>query len=60
MVCYYHPFKGFPQFVLIHTVKGSIVVKETEVDVFLKFFWFLYDPVNAGNLIFGSSFLNPV
>ena len=47
-------FKNFPQFVVIHTVKGFSVVNEAEVDVFLKFSCFLYDPVNVDNLIFGS------
>ena len=47
--------KNFPQFVVIHTVKGLSVVNEAEVDVFLEFFCFLYDPVNVGNLISGSS-----
>ena len=42
------------QFVVIHTVKGFGVVNEAEVDVFLKFPCFLYDPMNAGNLISGS------
>ena len=40
---------------MIHTVKGFSLVDETEVDVFLEFPSFLYDPVNVGNLIFGSS-----
>ena len=40
---------------MIHTVKGSIVVNEAEVDVFLEFSCFFYDPVDAGNLISGSS-----
>ena len=47
--------KNFPQFVVIHTVKGFGIVNEAEVDVFLKFSCFFYDPVNAGNLISGSS-----
>ena len=47
--------KNFPQFVVIHTVKGCSVVNEAEVDVFLEFFCFLYDPVNIGNLISGFS-----
>ena len=40
---------------MIHTVKGFGVVDETEVDVFLEFPCFLYDPVNVGNLIYSSS-----
>ena len=55
MVWYSHLFKSFPQFVMIHTVKGFSVVNETEVDVFLEFPCFLYDPANVGSLIFGSS-----
>ena len=39
---------------MIHTVKGFRAVNETEVDVFLEFPWFLYDPTNVGNLISGS------
>ena len=48
-------FKNFPCFVVIHTVKGFSVVNEAEVDIFLEFPCFLYDPVNVGNLISGSS-----
>ena len=55
MVCYYNPLKDFPQFVVIHIYKGFSVVNEAEADAFLKFLCFLQDPVNAGNLITGSS-----
>ena len=55
MAWYSHLFKSFPQFIMIHTVKGFGIVAETEIDVFLKFPSFLYDPVNAGNLISSSS-----
>ena len=55
MVWYAHLFKSFPQFVMIHTVKGFSVVNETERDVFLELPCFLYDPVNVGSSIFGSS-----
>ena len=48
-------FKNFPQFVFIHTVKGFWIVNEAEVDIFLKFPCFLYDLVDAGSLISGSS-----
>ena len=47
--------KNFPQFVVIHTVKGFSVVNEAEVDVFQEFSFFFYDPVDVGNLISGSS-----
>ena len=40
---------------MIHTVKGFRIVNETEVDVFLEFPCFLYNPANVGNLISGSS-----
>ena len=40
---------------MIHTVKGFSVVNEAEVDVFLEFACFFYDPTDIGNLISGSS-----
>ena len=52
---YSHVFKNFPQFVVIHTVKGFGVVNKAEVDVFLKLSCFFYDPTDVGNLISGSS-----
>ena len=55
MVWYSHLFKSFLQFIMIHTIKGFSVGDETEIDVFLEFPSFLYDPVNVGNLISGSS-----
>ena len=51
MVWYSHLFQNFPHFVVIHTVKGFGVVNKAEVDVFLEFSCFLYDPMNIGNLI---------
>ena len=54
MVCYSH-LLNFPQFVVIHTVKVFSVVNEAEIDIFLEFPCFFYDPVNVGNLISGSS-----
>ena len=50
-----HLFKNFPQFSVIHTVKGFSIVSEAEVDVFLELPCFFYDPTDAGNLISGSS-----
>ena len=55
MVSYSHPSKRFLQFIIVHTLKGFDIVDETEVGVFLEFPSFLYDPVNVGNLISGSS-----
>ena len=60
MVWYSHLLKNFPQFAVIHTVKGFSVVSEAE-DVFLEFPCFLCDPVNVDNLISGSSaFSKPI
>ena len=55
MVWYSHLLKSFPQFVMIHTVKGFSVVNEAEVDVFLELSCFLGDPMDVGDLISGSS-----
>ena len=52
---YSHLYKNFPQFVVIHTVKGFHIVSEAEVDIFLEFPCILDDPVNAGDLISGFS-----
>ena len=48
-------FKNFPQFAVIHKVKGFSVVNEAQVDIFLESSCFYYDPANVGNLISGSS-----
>ena len=54
MVSWYSShLKNFPQLVVIHRVKGFSVVNEAEVDVFLEFSCFFYDPVNVGNLMSG-------
>ena len=50
MIWYSHLSESFPQFVMIHTVRGFSVVNETEVDVFLELPCFLYDLANFGNL----------
>ena len=55
MVWYSHLLKKFPQFVVIHTVKGFTIVNEAEEDVFLEFPCFFGDPEDVGNLISGSS-----
>ena len=55
MVWYSHLFKNFPQFVVIHTVKGFGVVNKAEVDVSLELSCFFYDLADVGNLISGSS-----
>ena len=56
MVRYSHLLKNFPQFVVIHTVKGFGIVNKAEVDVFLELSGFFNDPMNVGNLI--SAFSN--
>ena len=55
VVWYSHLFQNFPQFVVIHTVKGFGVVNKAEVDVFLELSCFFYDLLDIGNLISGSS-----
>ena len=55
MVWYSHFIKNIPQFVVIHIVKGFSRVNEAEVDVFLEFLCFFYDPTDVGNLISVSS-----
>ena len=55
MVWYSYLFKNFPQFVVIHTVKGFSIVNDAEVDVFLEFPCFLYDPAYTDNLLSDSS-----
>ena len=55
MICYSQSLKNFPQFVVVHTVKGFSIVSEADVDVFLESAWFLYDPMDVGNLTSGSS-----
>ena len=55
MVWYSHLFQNFPQFIVIHTVKGFGIVNKDEVDVFLELSCFFHDPVDVGNLISGSS-----
>ena len=59
MIWFSHLFKNFSQFVVIHTVKGFTLVNKTEVDVFPELSYFIYDSLDIGNLISGSSaFLN--
>ena len=54
MVWYSHLFQYFPQFIVIHTVKGFGIVNKAEVDVFLEISLFFNDPVDVGNFIFVS------
>ena len=55
MVWYSHLFKNFPEFVLVHTVKGFDIVNKGEIDVFLELSCFFHDPADVGNLISGPS-----
>ena len=57
MVWYSHLSQNFPQFVVIHTVKGFDVVNKAEVDIFLELYCFFSEPMDADNLISGSSAL---
>ena len=54
MVWCSHLFENFPQFIVIHTVKGFGIVNKAEIDVFLEFSCFFSDPKDVGNLISGS------
>ena len=55
MVWYSHLFQNFPQFIVIHSVKGFDIANKAEIDVFLEFSCFFSDPADVGNLISGSS-----
>ena len=55
VVWYPYLFQNFPQFIVIHTVKGFGIVNKAEVDIVLEFSCFFEDPINVGNLISGSS-----
>jgi len=55
VVWYSHLLKKFPQFVVIHTVKGFGIVNKAEIDVFQELSCFFNDPVDVDNLISGSS-----
>ena len=55
MVWYSHLFQNFPQFIVIHTVKGFGIVNKAEIDVFLELSCFFNDPVDVGNLVSRSS-----
>ena len=55
MVWYSHLFQNFPQFIVIHTVRGFGIVNQAEIDDFLELSYFFDDPVDVGYLISGSS-----
>ena len=55
MAWYSHRLKNFPQFIVIHTVKGFGIVNKAEIDIFMELFDFFDNPTNVGNLISGSS-----
>ena len=55
VVWYSHLLQNFPQFIVIHTVKGFGIVNKTEIDVLLELCCFFNDPADAGNLISSSS-----
>ena len=52
---YSHLFQNFPQFIVIHTVKGFGIFNKAAIDVFLELSCFFHDPADIGNLISGSS-----
>ena len=51
VVWYFHLFQNFPQFIVIHTVKGFGIVNKAKIDVFLELSCFFDDPADVGNLI---------
>ena len=55
VVGYSHLFQNFPQFIVIHTVKGFGIVNKEEIDIFLELACFVDDPTDVVNLISGSS-----
>ena len=55
VVWYSHLFKSFPQFIVIHTIKGFGIVNKAEIDVFVELFCFFDDPLDVGSLVSGSS-----
>ena len=55
VVWYSHLFQNFPQFIVIHTVKGFGIVNKAAIDIFLELYCFFNDPIDIGNLIFGYS-----
>ena len=55
MVWYSHLLKNFPQFIVIHIVKGFGIFNKAEIDVFPERSCFFDDPVDVGSLISGSS-----
>ena len=55
VVWYSHLFQNFPQFIVVHPVKGFGIVNKAEIDAFLELSCFFHDPADVGNLISGSS-----
>ena len=55
VVWYSHLFQNFPQFIVIHTVKGFGIVNKADIDVFLELSCFFHDPADVGNSVSGSS-----
>ena len=62
MVSYSHLLKNFPQFIVIHIVKGFGIVNKAEIDVFLELSCFFDDPdvgnLNSGSSVFSKTSLN--
>ena len=54
VICFFCLLRNFPQFAVVHTIKGFGIIKKTEVDVFLKLSCLFNDTVDADNLIAGS------
>ena len=59
VVWYSHLFKNYPQFVVIHIVKGFGIVNKAEIDVFLELSCFFHDPAHVGNSLVPLPFVKP-
>ena len=60
VVWYFHLFQNFPQVIVIHIVKGFVIVNKAEIDVFLELSCFFHDPADVGNFVSDpSAFLKP-
>ena len=58
MIWYSHLFQNFPQFIVLHAVKGFGIVSKAEIDVFLELSCFFHDPMDVGNLILVQQYVN--
>ena len=60
VVWYSHLFQNFPEFIVMHAVKGFEIVNKAEIDVFLEISCFFHDLVDVGNFTSGSSVFSKI